>query len=146
MENAGVWALAISALSLLIAILSYILNTRRFNILKRNEDERQAENKKATFRLEKSTVPSSGKRGYKDVLFVENIGKAEARNIEFFINDKPAGEHGLFFMSEVPSVLNPQNQVTINLMIHKQTTPPWKFEIRYEDDYANDRKYEAVIN
>ncbi|MGP4073964.1 hypothetical protein ACTWQB_15660 [Piscibacillus sp. B03] len=136
----------ISAVGVIIAAIGLYFNWRRTSMAVKENKEKKNEKKKAYLRIERSHAPSRSKRGYKDVLIIENTGESDAKNIQFYINGKTANEHGLFFMSEVPDRITSKNSITINLMIHKQTAPPWKIKIVYDDDFEDGREFETIVN
>lgn len=79
-------------------------------------------------------------------LYVMNTGNAAAQNVRVSLNDVPLREHCAAVQNDdMPTHIGPNSEVSCLLAIKLGCTPPFKIEIRWDDDSGADRIYRGQL-
>jgi hypothetical protein len=125
-----------------MAAYALYLNWRRTSITIREDKEKQLEKKKEKIRVERTKQMGGTK--LKDVLVIKNKGKAPAKNISIRFENRQGETNPIF--SEVPSTLSGGDSVSVDMIIHKGTAPPYNVTITWDDEYKIGNIYETLVN
>lgn len=138
-----------AAIGSIFGVWAFILNYQRTTIVKRKENERLEGKKKAKFSVDRSK--EMGSKRMQDKFILENVGEAEARNVQVeFYNYDRRGDGSKrkinLLMDNVPPKINAGQTVKTLMMIHMDTAPPYEIAISWDDDFKSGNKIETTLN
>ncbi|MFE4522008.1 hypothetical protein ACFRCQ_07595 [Cytobacillus firmus] len=138
----------LALLGSITGIWALVLNQQRTTIMKRKEKERLEAKKKAKFTVDRTK--EMGSKKLQDKFVLQNIGEAEARNveIEFYNYDRDGNKHLIDPLAggKIPSKINAGQTVKTLMAIYMGTAPPYEIVITWDDDYKNGNKLETTLN
>lgn len=141
----------ISAGSLFVAVIALIvgmLANRKANVTQlrlveieeRREKDRQTQKNSAQLCAELRKM----EKNYRLVLI--NQGNAEARNVRVMMDGIPLMKHKATFSNKrLPDMVGAKSEVSCILAISMESAPPFKIEVKWEDDSGNDREYRTTL-
>jgi len=141
-EIAAWTGVGISALSIVVAIIALIRSSKAHRetiaIQKKVmeiEQEREADRiKKSKSAVLHAEIRNTGRREHR--LFVINSGESAARNVTVKTDNKNA---------RIPDLIGPKTEVSCMLMLDLNNPISFEIEITWDDDYANNKKYETKL-
>lgn len=138
-------AIIISVISLFLSVLAVALSFWRVKILNDKENDRKEEKKKANWKVERIKI--TGMKSPKDVLTIENTGKAVATNIKIFVNKEDINLCSYVYsdVSIIPYIGSGSNYV-IALSVYDGVHFPWEVKIVWDDDYKSEREYITSVS
>ena len=141
----------VSARSLVVAIIALILSTRshrKSNSTQQQlfEIEKQRQNDRQEQKLSAQLFTELLKKGNSYRLVLINRGYAEARNIRVMMDGMPLAEHKVAVSNDsLPDVVGANSEVSCLLGISHENVPPFKIEVKWEDDSGNDKEYRTTL-
>jgi hypothetical protein len=142
----------IAALSLLVAIVAIVKSGRaqhEANAAQRRivEIEEQREQTRQADLTQAKLRPALRKDGNTDILYVKNIGAAEARNIRVELDGRPLSEHPVKpLLYPMPALAGPDSEISCPLNTNLDTPdPPWEIKITWDDASGKDRTYCSTL-
>ncbi len=138
-----------AAIGSIFGVWAFILNFQRTAILKRKEKERLESKKKAKFSVDRTK--EMGSNGMQDKFILQNIGEAEAKNVEVeFYNYDRKGDGSKrklnLLMYNVPSKINAGQTTKTVMSITGVFAPPYEIVITWDDDFEVGNKIEYILN
>jgi len=152
MSNFVSWgSLLVSFCSLVVSIIALWKSSRaqdEANELQRKlvciEEQREYDRKAELLQANLYAELIKINRSYR--LCLVNSGKAEARNIRIKLDGVPLDNHCAAVKGiSIPSYIGPNSEVSFPLAISLDCSPPFEIEVKWDDDYSQDRVYKNTL-
>lgn len=126
------WIAILALIISLVALLKDIIK----DVIKRNNEKTDDKKAKVTARI------------INKELIISNIGRADAKNIKIFIDDKEINQliFGAFSKQKDFSLLTSNNSIGIKYIAGLETKRNYKIKITWEDEYSENNIKEDIIN
>ncbi|MBT9143080.1 MAG: hypothetical protein DDT32_01483 [Syntrophomonadaceae bacterium] len=152
MPNSLSWAEFIAVCSLVVSTVAIYMSwkaSREANAAQRRivDIEEQREQERRLSALQALLRPQLRKteKG-SDRLYLVNSGKAEARNVRVELDGVPLNKHRAAVVgNDIPAHIGPNSEVSCVLAFTFGCAPPFKIEIKWEDDSGMGRIYRGTL-
>lgn len=126
------WIAILALIISLVALLKDIIK----DVIKRNNEKTDDKKAKVTARI------------INKELIISNIGRADAKNIKIFIDDKEINQSifGAFSKQKDFSLLTSNNSIGIKYIVGLETKRNYKIKITWKDEYSENNIKEDIIN
>lgn len=140
---------SLAVIGSLSGLWALVLNHQRTSILKRKEKERLEAKKKAKFHIDRTK--EMGSRRGQDKFIITNVGEAEVKNVnvEFYNYDRfgdGSKKKTNVLMNKIPSNIISGQSIKENMLLSKDSSPPWELVIHWDDDFKEGNSVEITLN
>lgn len=147
-DDVSAWISAGSLVVAIIALITSVFASRKANATQQRlvEIEEQREEDRQKQKLSAELRAELRKKGNSYRLVIINEGDATARNVRVMMGGKPLSEHAVSGSNDgLPDVVGAHSEVSCLLAISMGNAPPFKVEVKWDDDSGNDREYRTTL-